>query len=150
MKLTSIEKLVSTEESVTFYQQDSASYHHPMLLKARAMFEYQLLYTPGYIGAYMCTLRHFPLKRIHDLFVSVGSLNDVAVCVITGRNDKLVPSLGNDKEIASMFRCNEESSGDNEGTSPHEVHCLGQCGHHVVFEAFDEVVEIIVRFLKTS
>lgn len=125
-----------------YYNASNNSYHYPMIAKANRMIDFQLASTPGYIGAYISTLRHFPFARLKELYYVLGQDTSTPICLITGADDKILPVLVGDDfdDIASdTFEMSVECN---------NVHRLAECGHNPVIEKFNEVMELIVDFYR--
>ena len=83
-------KFVEIDNIDNYYDGDKNSYHYPMIEKSNRMIDFQLTSTPGYIGAYISTLRHFPFDRLKELYYVLGQDISTPICVITGANDNLL------------------------------------------------------------
>lgn len=197
IKMVSKSSFVASEVANNYCQSGVDMYHYPVICKANRMLEYQLDYTPGFRGAYLSTLRHFPFDKLSRLYSDIGRQCQTvtSVCTIIGKCDALLPVMSEEKtehKINNIFNCHYENPGRNpiallaatsgkwndSGVSggigigsevtidrlgsnyqqPQDtqvnkfassrVVCLENCGHHVLFERFDETVEVLIQYIN--
>jgi pimeloyl-ACP methyl ester carboxylesterase len=83
--------------------------HRAMIDKQIAMINWQILNTPGYLGAILSTIRLFPMRGMEELFTAIGRFKR-PVLVLWGDNDEITPykkcikvsmnhSLSNNKKV---------------------------------------------------
>ena len=136
-------KFANIEEEQYYYNNNESAYHYPMIKKAKQMVDFQINSTPGYIGAFLSTLRNFPFDNLSELYLIIGKDISTPVCVIVGKEDILLPTLAGDDFntiISDTFEAHADKL-DN-------MHRLDDCGHQVVFEKFDETMDIILNFYR--
>ena len=159
MKLMGKTTFVANEVASTYFRREENQCHYRAICKANRMLEYQWDNTPGYRGALISTFRHFSLSSLSELYRSIGRQNHgrTSVCVIVGKRDALLPSLGEaENEIHEIFNCHDvtdsrfeavDLNASGKRNSGNRVVCLENCGHHVVFEDFEEVVELLIQHI---
>lgn len=164
MKLMNKKAFAANEEKSSYFRCGQDQYHYGAICKASRMLKYQWDHTPGYRGALLSTVRDFSFNNLGELYRSIGRQSQtlISVCVIIGKRDALIPSVANaENDLNDIFHCHEDVvEQDNKSVDSCEsgkkqiaasrVSCLECCGHHVLFEQFDEVVEILIEYVNDT
>ena len=110
--------------------------HANLILKQKAMVEWQIKNTPGYIGAILSTYRLFPLRGMQELYIAVGR-HSRPTLVIWGDHDEICPYKACIVGIEESFpNCS--------------IVDIRNSGHNCLFEKFDDVAKEILAFHKTA
>lgn len=109
--------------------------HANLIKKQKAMVEWQIRNTPGYLGAILSTYRLFPLRGMQELYFAVGR-HSRPTLIIWGDHDEVCPYKPCMVTIEESF---PNSS----------IVDIRDCGHNCLFEKFEEVAKEILAFHKT-
>jgi hypothetical protein len=55
-----------------FYDKSPDSPHRYLIERQTLMVQWQVLHTPGYLGAVLSTYRNFPMRSMDELFTAIG------------------------------------------------------------------------------
>ena len=127
---------MSEEAMKDFLEKSSTSPHANLMKKQKAMVEWQIKNTPGYVGAILSTYRLFPLRGMQELYIAVGR-HSRPTLVIWGDHDEVCP-------YKACIIGIEESFPNS------TIVDIRDCGHNCLFEKFEEVANEILAFHKTS
>lgn len=130
------QKAVLVSQEFEFHDRKLGSAHRYMIDKQSAMVEWQIKYTPGYLGGLLSTFRYFPLRGMEELFTAIGR-HPRKVLVMWGDHDTVCAYR---KCITLM----EESFPD--GT----IVDILDCGHNCVIEKFEEVARELLSFIRKA
>jgi pimeloyl-ACP methyl ester carboxylesterase len=119
-------------QEVDFHNLTADTQHRYLIDKQIAMVDWQVKFTPGYLGALLSLVRHFPLRDMDELFSAVGR-NSRKVMVLWGVHDKVCPYRHCSKVMEESF------------PTALNVDVL-DCGHNCVLEKFEEVVTELLSF----
>lgn len=126
-------RLVRSQEK-EFHDTSLESPHRKMINKQTAMVQWQIDYTPGYLGAVLSAYRSFPLRGMEELYTAVGR-HPRPVMIVWGENDRVCPYK---KCVRSM-----------ESSFPYGcIVDIKKCGHSSILEKFDEIVTELLSFHK--
>ena len=108
--------------------------HANLIKKQKAMVEWQIKNTPGYLGAILSTYRLFPIRGMQELFLAVGR-HTRPTCVLWGDHDNICPYKACIVGIEEAFpNCS--------------IVDVIDCGHNCLFEKFEDVAKEILSFYK--
>jgi pimeloyl-ACP methyl ester carboxylesterase len=127
---------LSEEVLKDYLEKGSTSPHANLLKKQKAMVNWQIKNTPGYVGAILSTYRLFPLRGMQELYMAVGR-HTRPTLVIWGDHDEVCPYK------ACMV-------GIEEAFPNSSIVDIRDCGHNCLFEKFEEVAKEVLAFHKTA
>lgn len=115
-----------------FYRDGIEEMHSNLILKQMDMVKWQTRHSPGYLGALLSTFRNFPLRYMDELFAAIGK-HPRRVLVMCGANDTVCSYK---KCIQVLEECFPRG----------EIVDVMECGHHILFEKFDETTTEVLSF----
>lgn len=121
------------------------------------MLEYQYNNTPGYLISILKTIRNISFDQLNLLYSNICNDINISVSIITGNKNILIPSLTNINQLNNLINNYKNEINLNLLESNNEliktknfVHIIENCGHHVIFEKFNETMEILILFLRNE
>lgn len=127
-------KKLALLEKGHFLNTSDAAPHRNLIEKQMAMTQWQVDYTPGYVGALLSAYRVFPLVGMEELYVAVGR-HSRPVLIVWGSHDKICTARSGVKKMEESFP---------KGT----IVDIQECGHNPLYEKFNETAAELLSFHK--
>jgi pimeloyl-ACP methyl ester carboxylesterase len=119
-----------------FYDKSPDSPHRYLIERQAAMVQWQVLHTPGFLGAVLSTYRDFPMRSMDELFTAIGR-HPRPTLNVWGDRDTICP-------YKKCIKVTEESFPKG------IIVDIADCGHNVPFEKFEDVVKELLTFHKDA
>ena len=121
-------------QEADFYDKSADSAHRYLVERQMQMVKWQILHTPGYLGAVLSTYRNFPMRSMDELFTAIG------------RHPRPTLSVWGDRDTVCAYKkCMKVT----EESFPRGIIVdIADCGHNVPFEKFEDVVKELLTFHK--
>lgn len=117
-----------------FFDTSTDSNHRYLIDKQVEMVKWQIMHTPGYLGALLSICRNFPVRDMEELYTAVGR-HPRRVLVVLGKRDKVC----NFKKCLKLV---EESFPEG------NIVDIEDCGHNIPAEKFEELTKELLAFNK--
>lgn len=125
---------IHLDQEADFYDKTPDSAHHYLIDRQTAMVQWQVLHTPGFLGAVLSTYRNFPMRSMDELFTAIG------------RHPRPTLSVWGDRDVICTYkkciRVTEESFPKG------IIVDIADCGHNVPSEKFEDLVKELLTFHK--
>ena len=125
-------KKLPLQQENEFFDRSSDSNHRYLIDKQVEMVKWQIMHTPGYLGAILSTYRNFPVRDMEELYTAVGR-HPRRVLVILGKKDK----VSNFRKCLNLI---EESFPEG------NIVDIEDCGHNIPAEKFEEATKELLAF----
>jgi pimeloyl-ACP methyl ester carboxylesterase len=128
-------------QKIAFSSMEEETPYAHLVRREKAMIEWQLKHTRGYVQALENTLQCFPLHqdKLTSLLAALGQHPIRATCVIWGEEDKLCPSK---KGMEVAMSCFSQTAG--------RFMAVKHAGHFPLIENFDDTASFMLSFLGES
>jgi pimeloyl-ACP methyl ester carboxylesterase len=117
-----------------YYNNASYTSHFPYVCRDIEMIKWQIINTPGYLGAILSTYRKFPIRRMDDLYNAIG-LHTRSVLMVLGDHDVIISYNSTLKKLTKWFPNGQ-------------IVDVRDCGHNVLGEKFADAANEILCFHK--
>lgn len=128
-------KVIPNEQNDHYYNNAPYTSHFPYVSRDINMVKWQIINTPGYLGAILSTYRKFPIRRMDDLYNAIG-LHTRPVLIILGDHDVIISFNSTLKKLTKWFPNGQ-------------IVDVRDCGHNVLGENFSDATNEILCFHKT-
>lgn len=127
---------VHLQQEADFYDKSADSVHRYLIDRQADMVRWQVLHTPGYLGAILSTYRNFPMRSMDELFTAIG------------RHPRPTLSVWGDRDtVCNYKKCMKVTE---ESFPKGIIVDIAECGHNVPFEKFEDLVKELLTFHKDA
>jgi len=137
MYLSYKKKKLAEHQEAHFYNSSDEAEHRHLIDKQIAMVKWQIENTPGYLGAYLSTVRIFPIRQADELFTAVGR-HPRSVLIVWGDHDEICDYSDS---IGRLEGCFEQT-----GT----ICDIRDSGHDALAENFRETALEVLAFARET
>ena len=122
--------------NLLFQDTSESTSYSALVKKERSMLKWQVLYTPGFLGAILSKFENFPLRKgaLHELYAAIGSHPTRPLLLVTSGQDEVFGDADAQNALNECF---------------HSKSCrithFPALGHNICIEGFQEVAAVVLQ-----